>query len=270
MTEKKERIAKIIAAAGLCSRRDAERWIEAGRVSVNGKTLTTPAFTVSNEDKITVDGRPLSRKRPVQLWLYHKPAGLVTTAKDPEGRETVFDHLPRSIGRVLSVGRLDMNSEGLLLLTNDGGLSRLLELPATGLPRQYRVRVFGAVDDDALRQLEKGVTVDGVRYRGMEVVREEGDAFARNQWLRVTLHEGKNREIRRVMESLGLQVNRLIRTAYGPFELGGLPKGKITEIKNRQLDGFLKEVGFISPHPDNNLSPRGRGRERKARTGEGA
>jgi 23S rRNA pseudouridine2605 synthase len=244
MTEKKERIAKVIAGAGLCSRRDAERWIEAGRVSVNGKKLTTPAFTVSDEDQITVDGKPLRYKSATRLWLYHKPAGLVTTAKDPEGRETVFDNLPRTIGRVLSVGRLDMNSEGLLLLTNDGALSRHLELPSTGLPREYRVRVFGTVDDDELAKLEKGVTIDGVRYRGMEIEREEGDHFSRNQWLRIVLHEGKNREIRRVMESINLRVNRLIRTAYGPFELGSLPRGEIKEATGKRLSSFLEDIGF--------------------------
>jgi len=246
MTEKAERIAKVIAAAGLCSRRDAERWIEAGRVFVNGRKLTTPAFTVTDEDEIKVDGRALPRKKSTRLWLYHKPPGLVTTAKDPEGRETVFDRLPKSIGRVLSVGRLDLNSEGLLLLTNDGALSRHLELPETGLPRSYRVRVYGLVSDTALEKMEKGVTVDGVRYRGMEVTREDEDASSKNQWLRVTLREGKNREIRRVMESFDLQVNRLIRTGYGPFELGNLPRGKIAEVTSKTLQSFCKEIGFQS------------------------
>lgn len=246
MTEKSERIAKVIAAAGLCSRRDAERWIEAGRVFVNGRKLTTPAFTVTDEDEIKVDGRALPRKKSMRLWLYHKPPGLVTTAKDPEGRETVFDRLPKSIGRVLSVGRLDLNSEGLLLLTNDGALSRHLELPETGLPRSYRVRVYGLVSDAALEKMEKGVTVDGVRYRGMEVIREDEGAASKNQWLRVTLREGKNREIRRVMESFDLQVNRLIRTGYGPFELGNLPRGKIAEVTSKTLQSFCKEIGFRS------------------------
>ena len=244
MTEKAERIAKVIAASGLCSRRDAERWIEDGRVQVNGKTLKTPAHTVTSEDKVLVDGKPLRRVQRTKLWLYHKPDGLVTTTKDPEGRPTVFEHLPRSIGRVISIGRLDMNSEGLLLLTNSGELSRHLELPATGLSRTYRVRVFGTAYEEDFAKLEKGITVDGVKYREIQVEQEDPDKNSRNQRLRVTLHEGKNREIRRVMEAIGLQVNRLIRIGYGPFELGDLPRGNITEISPKMLEPFCRSIGF--------------------------
>jgi 23S rRNA pseudouridine2605 synthase len=246
--DKKERIAKVIAAAGVCSRRDAERAIEDGRVMVNGKKLTTPAFTVSDTDEITVDGYPLPNKKSTKLWLYHKPAGLVTTAHDPEGRETVFDALPRHLGRVISVGRLDLNSEGLLLLTNDGALSRHLELPSSGLPREYRVRVYGDLNYDDFEELAKGVTIDGVQYRGIHVDVEKedrsGDHPHGNHWLRVLLHEGKNREIRRVMQAMGLHVNRLIRLSYGPFELGRLAVGKVVEVNPRILAAFCGEIGF--------------------------
>lgn len=243
-TDKKERIAKVIAAAGVCSRRDAERYIEEGRVTVNGKKLTTAAFTVSDDDVITVDGRPLPQKKATKMWLYHKPAGLVTTARDPEGRPTVFEYLPRHMGRVISVGRLDLNSEGLLLLTNSGGLSRHLELPTTGLPREYRVRVRGYLDYDAFDELARGVTIDGVKYRSIIVEVEKEDARGSNHWLRVILHEGKNREIRRVMSAMDLQVNRLVRTSYGPFELGNLAAGKVTEVPAAALKAFCNTVGF--------------------------
>lgn len=242
-TDKKERIAKVIAAAGVCSRRDAERAIEEGRVTVNGKKLATPAFTVSDDDVITVNGYPLPQKKSTRLWLYHKPAGLVTTARDPQGRETVFDNLPRKLGRVISVGRLDLNSEGLLLLTNDGALSRQLELPSTGLSREYRVRVYGELNYDDFAALEKGVTIDGVKYRSIHVDVEKEDRRSGNSWLRVTLHEGKNREIRRVMNAMGLQVNRLIRLSYGPFELGRLEPGKVSEVDPAILTAFLQSVG---------------------------
>lgn len=245
-TDKKERIAKVIAAAGVCSRRDAERAIEDGRVTVNGKKLTSPAFTVSDDDEITVDGYPLPKKKATRLWLYHKPAGLVTTARDPEGRPTVFEHLPRKIGRVISVGRLDLNSEGLLLLTNDGTLSRQLELPVTGLSREYRVRVYGDLDYDDFAALTKGVTIDGVKYRSIHVDVEKEDRRSGNHWLRVTLHEGKNREIRRVMNALGLQVNRLVRLSYGPFELGRLEAGKVQEVDAKILTAFCRSIGFAS------------------------
>ena len=242
--EKKERIAKVIAAAGVCSRRDAEAWIEAGRVKVNGTKLQTPAFTVSDEDVITIDGRPIPKKKATKMWLYHKPAGLVTTARDPEGRPTVFENLPRSLGRVISIGRLDLNSEGLLLLTNNGGLSRHLELPQTGLPREYRVRVNGEIFQEDVDALAKGVTIDGVQYRGIDVYPESDFVKGKNQWIRVVLHEGKNREIRKVMNAMGLSVNRLIRLSYGPFELGRLPLNKTMEVDPSLLKTFYKTIGF--------------------------
>ncbi|HAD87924.1 MAG TPA: rRNA pseudouridine synthase [Rhodospirillaceae bacterium] len=236
-----ERIAKVIARAGLCSRREAERWIEAGRVQVDGKKLTTPAHTVTAASHILVDGKPLPGKEKARLWRYHKPVGLMTTHKDPEGRPTVFDRLPRELPRVVSVGRLDLNSEGLLLLTNDGELARRLELPSNGWNRRYRVRVHGQVTPEDLAKLAKGVTVSGVRYAPIRAQIDETakDGTARkggaNTWLTVALTEGKNREIRKVMEYLGLSVNRLIRTSYGPFQLGNLGRGEVDEIKGKVL-----------------------------------
>lgn len=238
---KGERIAKRMARAGLCSRRDAERWIEMGRVKVNGKILETAACVVTDNDKIEVDGKPLPGSQKTRLFLYHKPEGLVTTHKDDHGRATVFESLPPQLGRVVSVGRLDLNTEGLLLLTNDGELSRYLELPETGWTRKYRVRVHGRLNHKALEKLKDGVTVDGVNYKSIEVTI---DTEGVNSWLTVTLREGKNREIRKVMEHLGLKVNRLIRVSYGPFNLGKLDKGSIEEVKETtlksQIAGFFK------------------------------
>ena len=224
-----ERIAKVMARAGLCSRRDAERWIAEGRVSVNGTKLATPAVTVGPGDTVVVDGKPLPAVEKPRLFLYHKPPGLVTTARDEKSRATVFENLPRGLPRVISVGRLDLNSEGLLLLTNDGGLARYLELPANALERSYRVRARGTVNAGDLGRLARGVTVDGVRYGPIEARIERAQTGA-NVWVTVTLKEGKNREIRRVMARLGLQVNRLIRTAYGPFQLGDLAPGAVREV----------------------------------------
>jgi 23S rRNA pseudouridine2605 synthase len=229
-----ERIAKVIARAGLCSRREAERWITDGRVSVNGKTLDTPAFTVGPDDRIIVDGKPLPTAQETRLFLYHKPVGLVTTARDEKNRPTVFANLPAGLPRLISVGRLDLNSEGLLLLTNEGGLARYLELPANAWNRRYRVRVHGAVKMDALGKLARGVTVEGVRYGPIEA-KIERDPGGSNAWIVVTLKEGKNREIRKVMAHLGLQVSRLIRTAYGPFELDDLKAGLVEEVPPRIL-----------------------------------
>jgi 23S rRNA pseudouridine2605 synthase len=228
-TKEAERIAKVIARAGLCSRRDAERWILDGRVSVNGKTLESPAFTVVPEDKILVDGKPLPASEATRLFLYHKPVGLVTSARDEKHRATVFDKLPAGLPRVVSVGRLDLNSEGLLLLTNDGGLARFLESPANAWKRRYRVRVNGVVKAAHLARLAQGVTVEGMNYGPIEARMERAQTGA-NVWLSVTLKEGKNREIRKVMAHFGLQVSRLIRTAYGPFELGDLAPGSAKEV----------------------------------------
>ena len=229
MMKKQERIAKRIAAAGVCSRRDAERWILAGRVSVNGKVLRTPACLVGDEDIIKVDGKEISAKPKTRVWLYHKPTGLVTTARDPQGRPTVFGALPADMPRVISVGRLDLNSEGLLLLTNDGEWARKMELPSSHLKRTYRVRVHGKIPSDLVEQLAKGRTVDGIHYAPCKVKIEKGKGS--NSWLIMTLEEGKNREIRRLMASFGIQVARLIRISYGPYELGDLEKGEVKEVQ---------------------------------------
>ncbi len=243
-TDGAERIAKVMARAGVCSRRDAERWILDGRVRVNGRVLKTPAFTVTPKDAIVVDGKPLPSAEGPRLFLYHKPAGLVTTARDEKNRPTVFDNLPPGLPRVVSVGRLDLNSEGLLLLTNDGGLARYLELPSNSLQRRYRVRVHGTVKAGDLAKLAQGITVEGTRYGPIEA-HVEREQTGTNVWLRVSLQEGKNREIRKVMAHLGLQVNRLIRTAYGPFELADLPPGGVSEVPPRilkqRIPGFFGE-----------------------------
>jgi 23S rRNA pseudouridine2605 synthase len=232
-TDSGERIAKRLARAGLCSRRDAERWIAEGRVAVNGTVLTTPAVVVRPGDQIIVDGNPLPDAEPTRLWRYHKPDGLVTTARDEKGRATVFEKMPPELPRVVSVGRLDLTTEGLLLLTNDGELARLLELPATGWLRRYRVRVHGQVNPERLAALADGITIDGLQYGSIEASldRQQGS----NAWITVGLREGKNREIRKVMEVLGLEVTRLIRIAYGPFQLGKLPRGGVEEVPRRVL-----------------------------------
>ncbi len=227
------RIAKVMARAGLCSRRDAEGWIAAGRVAVNGAVIDSPALNVAPGDRITVDGEPLPERDQTRLYLFHKPRGLVTTARDPEGRPTIFDNLPDGLPRVVSVGRLDINTEGLMLLTNDGGLARVLELPATGWLRRYRVRANGEIDQARLDALKAGVTIDGVDYAGIEAVLDRVQGA--NAWLTMGLREGKNREIKRVLESLGLAVTRLIRISFGPFQLGELAEGAVETVPTRVL-----------------------------------
>ena len=242
-----DRIAKVLARAGVASRRVAERMILEGRVTVNGRVIDRAALNVTDRDKITVDGKPLGAPEPPRLWLYHKPPGLVTTTKDEQGRPTIFDDLPEELPRVMSVGRLDLNSEGLLLLTNDGGLKRKLELPSTGWLRKYRVRVNGKPTDATFDPLREGLTVDGQRFQPMIVTldRQQGA----NAWATVGLREGKNREIRRAMEDLGLKVNRLIRISYGPFQLGQLKPGEVQEIRPKVL---RDQLGLEPEKPQEN------------------
>ncbi len=228
-----DRIAKVLARAGIASRREAERMIEAGRVTVNGKTIDSPALNVTPSDRITVDGKPVAEPEPARLWLYHKPTGLVTTNRDEKGRPTIFDNLPEDMPRVMSVGRLDLNSEGLLLLTNDGGIKRKLELPSTGWLRKYRVRINGRPKDEDFAPLRQGLVIEGERFQPMTVSldRQQGA----NAWLTIGLREGKNREIRRAIEDIGFTVNRLLRVSYGPFQLGDLKPGEVEEIRRRVL-----------------------------------
>ena len=263
-----DRIAKVLSRAGVASRREAERMIEAGEVSVNGKVITSPALNVTAQDRITVRGEPVGAPELARLWLYYKPDGLVTSTNDEKGRQTVFDTLPEDMPRVMSVGRLDLNSEGLLLLTNDGELKRKLELPSTGWLRKYRVRVKGNPTDPDLEPLRKGITVDGERFQPMMVTLDRHQGA--NAWLTVGLREGKNREIRRALMAIDLTVNRLIRTSYGPFRLGDMEPGEVEEVKGRSCaiswalipmpkmaqaksqsptkDGFAKKARANIPH----------------------
>jgi 23S rRNA pseudouridine2605 synthase len=234
-----ERIAKVVARAGLASRRDAEGWIVQGRVTVNGRVINSPALDVTVNDVVTVDGKPLPPRQRTRLFLYHKPRGLMTTHADPEGRPTVFDNLPEALPRLISIGRLDFNTEGLLLLTNDGGLARALELPETGWLRRYRVRAHGEVTQAQLDELKKGIEVDGVKYGPIDATLERDQGA--NVWLVFAIREGKNREVRNVMAHLGLEVNRLIRVSYGPFQLGELAEGEVEEVKTRVLREQLGE-----------------------------
>ena len=255
-----DRIAKVLARAGVASRRGAEAMIAEGRVTVNGRVVDGPALNVVPADRITVDGRPLAPPEPARLWLYHKPAGLVTTASDEKGRPTVFGALPEDLPRVMSVGRLDLNSEGLLLLTNDGGLKRRLELPSTGWLRRYRVRVNGAPTAETFEPLRRGLVLDGERFAAMEATfdRQQGA----NAWVTIGLREGRNREIRRAMEAVGLTVNRLIRVSYGPFRLGALKAGAVEEVRRRVLIDQVgaEALGVEPPGPQAKARPRPRRR----------
>jgi 23S rRNA pseudouridine2605 synthase len=234
-----ERVAKVIARAGLASRREAEAWIVAGRVAVNGAAITSPACNVTAQDTVTVDGAPLPARERTRLFLYHKPRGLMTTHADPQDRPTIFQHLPENLPRLISVGRLDFNTEGLLLLTNDGALARVLELPATGWLRRYRVRAHGKVNQAQLDQLRSGLTLSGIHYGAIEATIERVQGA--NLWLTFAIREGKNREVRNVLGHLGLDVTRLIRVSFGPFQLAELKAGEVEEIRTRTLREQLGE-----------------------------
>ena len=254
-----ERIAKRIARAGICSRREAERLIDEGAVSVNGQTISSPALNVTSADKIAVNGKILASPEPTRLWRYYKPRGLIVSAKDEQGRETIFDRLPDTLPRVISVGRLDLDSEGLLLLTNDGALARHLELPATGWSRKYKIRVQGRVDEEKLASLKDGITIDGIRYGQIEASLEmQRNA---NAWLIVSIREGKNREVRRIMEHLGHPVSRLIRLSYGPFQLGRLEKGELEEVRPSILREQLGLADSKSAKSGNKGAPKSRGKK---------
>lgn len=242
-----DRIAKLLARAGVASRREVERMIADGRVKIGEETVTTPATLLTSLKGVTVDGKPVAAPEAPRLFRFHKPAGLITAERDPRGRPTIYtalrNALPRGTPRLMPVGRLDLNTEGLLLLTNDGELKRAMELPATGVPRTYRARTFGDISQQQLEDLIEGVTIEGVRYGGIDANMER--RTGRNQWIELTLAEGKNREVRRVLEHLGLQVSRLIRTAYGPFRLGDLPRGLADEVKQVEVERFRKGLKRI-------------------------
>jgi 23S rRNA pseudouridine2605 synthase len=239
-----ERIAKLLARAGVASRREVERMIADGRVAIAGKVLDTPATIIPDLKGVTVDGKPVERAEPARVFAFHKPSGLITAESDPKGRPTIYtalrNALPRGAPRVMPVGRLDMNTEGLLLLTNDGALKRALELPASNIPRTYRVRAFGEISQGRLDDLIEGIEIDGVRYGRIEADLERGSG--RNRWIVMTLTEGKNREVRRVLEHLGMQVSRLLRVGYGPFALGDLPRGAVAEIPQVQVERLRKSL----------------------------
>jgi 23S rRNA pseudouridine2605 synthase len=276
--DRSERIAKAIARAGLASRREAEAWIAAGRVAVNGKVIDSAALNVTPADRVTVDGAPLPTRERTRLFLYHKPRGLVTTNADPEGRPTIFGALPKSLPRLLSVGRLDIGTEGLLLLTNDGGLARVLELPETGWLRRYRVRAHGRVTQGELDALRDGVTVDGIHYGPIEATLDRAPAEGTNIWLTFAIREGKNREVRNVLRHLGLQVNRLIRVSFGPFQLRELAEGAVEEVRTRVLREQLGErviaeakCDFAAPvvdRPEERAAEAPRRDERRPRDGK--
>ena len=263
-----ERIAKLLARAGIASRREVERMIAEGRVKLNDEVLTTPATVLKNLKGVTVDGKPVKAAEPTRIFIFHKPAGLLTAERDPAGRPTIYtalrNALPKDAGRVMPIGRLDFNTEGLLLLTNDGELKRAMELPATGLPRTYRARTFGDVTQAQLEELIEGIEIDGVRYGKIDANLER--STGRNQWIEVTITEGKNREVRRVLEYLGLEVSRLLRTAYGPFQLLDLPRGQAVEIRQVEVERFRRAlVGGTGSEVQ--LSAPQQARARIARTG---
>lgn len=264
-TPEGDRIAKVLSRAGVASRREAERMIAEGRVSVNGKIIESPALNVTAQDRISVDGNPLPEAEEARLWLYYKPNGLVTTNSDEKGRTTIFDELPEDLPRVMTVGRLDLSSEGLLLLTNDGGLKRKLELPETGWLRRYRVRINGRPKDEAFEPLRKGLVIDGERFQPMQVTldRQQGA----NAWVTVGLREGKNREIRRAMEDIGFPVNRLLRVSYGPFKLGDLKPGDVEEVRRRVM---RDQLGLQEPDEPKPLRPTRKGKPpfKKAQSGK--
>ncbi|TNE29627.1 MAG: rRNA pseudouridine synthase [Alphaproteobacteria bacterium] len=239
-----ERIAKLLARAGVASRREVERMIADGRVAIDGLILETPATILKDLRGVTVDGKPVAAPEPTRLFAFHKPTGLITAESDPRGRPTIYtalrNALPKKTPRLMPIGRLDLNTEGLLLLTNDGELKRQMELPSSGIPRTYRARTFGDITQEALEELIDGITVDGVHYGSIDANLER--STGRNRWIELTITEGKNREVRRVLEHLGLQVSRLIRTAYGPFELGDLPRGAAQEIRSHELGRFRNQM----------------------------
>jgi 23S rRNA pseudouridine2605 synthase len=235
-----QRIAKLLARAGIASRREVERMIAEGRIAIGGQPVETPVALLTSLHGVTVDGKPVRSPAPARLFRFHKPAGLLTTERDPKGRPTIYDRLPHGLPRLMPVGRLDMNTEGLLLLTTDGGLKRQLELPATGIERVYRARAFGDISQEQLEVLIEGVEIDGVRYGPIDANLER--RTGRNQWIELKLREGRNREVRRVLEHLGLKVSRLIRTAYGPFVLGDLAAGGLAEVRQHDLVAFRKAL----------------------------
>ncbi len=244
LPEEGDRIAKLLARAGIASRREIERMIADGRVSIDGKVLTTPAVKLNNLNGVTVDGKAVAQAEAPRLFAFHKPSGLITAERDPKGRPTIYtalrNALPKNAGRVMPVGRLDFNTEGLLLLTNDGEMKRAMELPSSGIPRTYRARAFGDITQAQLDELIEGIEIDGIRYGRIEADLERGSG--KNRWVQMTLTEGKNREVRLVLEHLGLQVNRLLRVGYGPFELGELARGQAVEIRQADVERFRKQL----------------------------